>query len=100
MTVFSLGMKSWVPYLSVTSTLCRFDDTADDSLGHARAGVAFVDGTCSHCKSVAMGIYNLSAFFMQKVTSVVPYPGPSATMHKTSAASAEGNLRVPMETFP
>lgn len=56
--------------------MCRFDDTADDSLGHARAGVAFVDGT------------------------VAPYPGPSATMHKASAASAEGNLRVPMEAFP
>lgn len=26
--VFSLGRKSWVPYLSVTSTLCRFGDTA------------------------------------------------------------------------
>lgn len=71
-TVFSLGMKSWVPYLSVPSTLCRFDDTADDSLGHARAGVAFVDGTCSHCESVAMGIYHLSAFLCRKSPRLLP----------------------------
>lgn len=59
------------------------------SLGHAHAGVDFVDGTC---RSVAMGTLQsqLSCFSEQKVTSVAPHPGPFATMHKALAASAEG----------